>query len=323
MLIHIGLLIIGTLLLAWSAERFVTGAASIARNLSVSSLLIGLTIVAFGTSAPEIFVSLMSLAQGKPGLAIGNALGSNIANIGLVLGVAALLAPLKVQSKTLRREYVILFLIMLLTWGLLLDGSLDPIDGVILLICLVGVLIWLAWQATRKISRRDELAREYDKELQRPLPIRKAVTLFLLGLVLLPISSHILVYGAVEIASQLGISEVVIGLTIVAIGTSLPEVAASLAGSLKGEHDIAIGNILGSNMFNLVAVLAIPGLLQSVPVTDTVLTRDIPVMFGLTILLFLVAYGFRGPGVIQRWEGGVLVTCYIAYLTWIVMTTIH
>jgi cation:H+ antiporter len=323
MLIHIGLLIIGTLLLAWSAERFVTGAASIARNLSVSPLLIGLTIVAFGTSAPEIFVSIMSLTQGKPGLAIGNALGSNIANIGLVLGVAALLAPLKVQSKTLRREYVILFLIMLLTWGLLLDGSLDPIDGVILLICLVGVLIWLAWQATRKISRRDELAKEYDKELQRPLPMGKAVTLFLLGLVLLPISSHILVYGAVQIASQLGISEVIIGLTIVAIGTSLPEVAASLAGSLKGEHDIAIGNILGSNMFNLVAVLAIPGLLQSVPVTDTILTRDIPVMFGLTILLFLVAYGFRGPGIIQRWEGGVLVTCYVAYLTWIVITTIY
>jgi cation:H+ antiporter len=323
MLIHIGLLILGMLLLAWSAERFVTGAACIARNLSVSPLLVGLTVVAFGTSAPEIFVSLMSLAQGKPGLAIGNALGSNIANIGLVLGVTALLVPLKVQSKTLRREYVILFFIMLLTWGLLLDGSLDPIDGVILLICLVGVLIWLAWQATRKINRQDELAKEYNKELQRPLPMRTAVTLFLLGLVLLPISSHILVYGAVHIASQLGINEVIIGLTIVAIGTSLPEVAASLAGSLKGEHDIAIGNILGSNMFNLVAVLAIPGLLQSVPLVSTVLTRDIPVMFGLTILLFLVAYGFRGPGVIQRWEGGVLLVCYVAYLTWIIITTIH
>ncbi|NKB46450.1 MAG: calcium/sodium antiporter [Legionellales bacterium] len=323
MLIYIALLIVGIVLLAWSAERFIAGAVGMAHHFRIAPLIIGLTIVALGTSAPEIFISIMSVTQGNPGLAIGNALGSNIANIGLVLGVAALCRPMQVHSTTLRREYPILFLIMLITWGLLLDGSLDPIDGIILLICLIGFFIWLVWLATRKVTPQDPLRQEFERELQHTLPIKSAIAFFILGLILLPISSHILVFSAVNIASQLGVSDVVIGLTIVAIGTSLPEMAASLIGSLKGEHDLAIGNILGSNMFNLLAVLAIPGLLQSVPLASSVLSRDMPIMFGLTIVLFLVAYGFRGPGCINRWEGALLLTCYGAYLTWIVIAAIH
>jgi len=313
MLINLLSITLGFGLLAWGADRLVAGAVSIANNFGISPLLIGLTVVAFGTSTPEIVVSITAALRGNPGIAIGNAIGSNIANIGLVLGVTALITPLKIRSQTLRREYPLLFIIMLITLILMLDGTLSQSDGILLLIGLMLLLILFAWMAHR--SKTDEpLAKEYRAELSHPLSTQKALFCLITGLVLLPSSSYIIVKGAVSIAQTLGISDLMIGLTIIALGTSLPEVAASITSAIKGEHDIAIGNILGSNMFNLLAVLAFPSIIQSIPISTPVLTRDIPVMFAITIVLFLVAYGFRGPGHITRWEGGILLLSYFAYI---------
>ena len=315
------LIIIGFSLLAWGADRLVTGAANMARHLGISPLLIGLTIVALGTSAPEIFVSVTAALRGSPGLAIGNAIGSNIANIGLVLGLSALIAPLQVHSQTLRREYPILFLVMLLTLLLLLDGELSRIDGIILILCLLVVFSILIWFSRRR-QDKEPLAAEYQSELSHIMPLGKACLWFSVGLIILPIASNLTVQSAISLAQILGVSDLIIGLTIIAIGTSLPEVAASIVAAIRGEHDIAIGNILGSNMFNLLVVLAIPGLIEAIQVDLSILNRDIPFMFGLTIALFLVAYGFRGPGHITRFEGIILLLSYVAYLTVLVVSAV-
>ncbi|MEE9452224.1 MAG: calcium/sodium antiporter [Gammaproteobacteria bacterium] len=317
MISNIFIIIAGFSLLAWGAERLVAGAVSIAKHLGISPLIIGLTIVALGTSAPEIFISISAALRGYADIAIGNVIGSNIANIGLVLGIAAIVAPIQVQSQTLRREYPILFLIMLLALILMIDGELSRIDGLILISCLVILLIVLVW-LTRRRKADEPLAAEYQKELSKTLTIPYACLWLIVGLIILPLASRLTVYGAVNLAQIFGISELIIGLTIVAIGTSLPEVATSIIGALKGEYDLAIGNILGSNMFNLLAVLAIPELFQAVPIATSILSRDIPFMFGFTIALFLVAYGFRGPGHITRFEGSILLLSYIAYLSFLV-----
>lgn len=312
MLLDIAAVIAGFALLLWGAERFVTGAASIAKNLGIPPLLIGLTIVGLGTSAPEILVSSMASINGNPGLAIGNALGSNIANIALILGVTALVAPLNVKSSTLRREYPMLLAVCLLTLILMLDGDLVVFDGIALLICLIIMLFGMVriGMASRK---EDPMISEYDAEIPSDMGVQKSVVLFLVGLVLLVVSSKMLVWGAVNIATAMGISDLVIGLTIVALGTSLPELAASIVSALKNEHDIAIGNVIGSNMYNLVAVLAVPGLVTPGIFDPLVLSRDLPVMIGLTLALFVMGYGFRGPGRINRFEAGLLLAAYIGY----------
>ena len=317
MLTNSVLMIIGFVLLTYAADRFVAGSAAIARNFGLSPLVIGLTIVALGTSAPELFVSITAALQGNAGLAVGNVIGSNIANIGLVLGVSAMIAPLSVHSKVLRREYPILFFIMLLTWSLMLDGDLDRFDGIILLICCVLLMAGLAWLAL-STRNHEPMTQEYEQEYGKPMATRTAVGWFIFGLILLPLSSKLIVFSAVEIAKVFGMSDLIIGLTIVALGTSLPEVAASIIGAIKGEHDIAIGNILGSNMFNLVAVLPFAGLIDPHILDTHILTRDIPVMLGVTIILFIVAYGFRGPGHITRWEGILLIACYVSYIAWLI-----
>jgi cation:H+ antiporter len=312
MLLNIAAIIAGFALLVWGAERFVTGAAAIARNLGVTPMLIGLTIVGFGTSAPEILVSGMAAYQGNPGLAIGNSLGSNIANIALILGVTAIIAPLNVRSETLKREYPLLLAVCMIALLLMVDGSLSKIDGIILLAGLVAVL-YLMVRLGKQGLASDPLEQEFEAEIPEAMAMGRAALLFIIGLVLLLVSSRMLVWGAVGVAKTFGISDLVIGLTIVALGTSLPELAAGVVSALKGEHDIAIGNVIGSNMYNLLAVLAMPGLISPGEFSPEVLTRDMPVMFGLTLVLFVMGYGFNGPGRINRIEGTLLAACFVIY----------
>jgi len=312
MLLNIAAIILGFVLLVWGAERFVTGAAAIARNLGVSSLLIGLTIVGFGTSAPEILVSAMASVQGNPGLAIGNAIGSNIANIALILGVTAMVAPLNVHSTTLKREYPMLLAVCLLAALLMLDGDLDYIDGIILISGLVLVIYGMV-RIGKASHRSDPMEIEYEAEIPQDMPNGKATLWFLVGLALLLISSRMLVWGAVNIATAFGVSDLIIGLTIVALGTSLPELAAGITSALKREHDIAIGNIIGSNMYNLLAVLPMPGLLAPGSFSPEIMQRDMPVMIGLTLMMFVMSYGFRRNGRINRIEGLILLFAFIGY----------
>ena len=312
----------GFVLLTWSADRFVTGASALAFNLNVSPLIIGLTIVGLGTSAPEILVSAMASWQGNTGLAIGNAIGSNITNSTLILGFTALVLPLSVHSSILRRELPILLLVMTVALLLLLDGTLGRLDGAILLTGMGVMLLWMTRLARTAQSQSDPMKEEFAEEIPTDLGMPWAVFWLVTGAVLLLASSKILVWGAVAIAHELGVSDLVIGLTIVALGTSLPELAASVMSAIKNEHDIAIGNVIGSNIFNLLAVLGLPGLIHPAVIDSAVLNRDYPIMIVLTLLLFIMAYGFRGPARINRWEGAVLVSAYVAYQTLLYFNTV-
>ena len=318
MLIHVAAVVAGFVLLIWGADRFVIGAAATARNLGVSPLIIGITIVGLGTSAPEMLVSAMAAWDGNPTLGVGNALGSNITNIALILGVTAVVAPLQVRSEILRRELPLLLATMLGALMLLLDRNLGRLDGVLLLAGMVLMLYWLTRLALA--GRADPMVGEYESEIPSSMPTRKALLWLLLGLGLLLISSRALVWGAVEIASALGVSDLVIGLTIVAIGTSLPELAASVMSARKGEHDIAIGNVIGSNIFNLLVVLGLPGLIHPSELPEMALTRDYAVMVGLTVSLFALSYGFSGPGRINRLEGTLLLVAFVGYQTLLYFT---
>jgi len=314
-------LIIGFALLTWGADRFVIGSAAIARNLGVSPLIIGLTIVGFGTSAPEMLVSAMAAWEDNAGLAIGNAIGSNITNIALILGATALIAPLQVQSTTLRREMPVLLFTMIVALGLMWDGGLSRWDGGILLAGLGLMLVWLVALGSRE--RRDPMQAEYDAEIPSQMPMLKALFWFALGLTVLVAGSRVLVWGAVTIAQAFGVSDLIIGLTIVALGTSLPELAVSVMSAMKGEHDIAIGNVIGSNMFNLLGVLGLPGLIAPGMFAPEVLTRDFPMMIGLTIVLIVMAYSFKDrPGRINRIEGSALVAAYLGYQAYLYVTSL-
>ena len=309
----------GFALLVWSAERFVMGASALARDLGVSPLVIGMTIMGFGTSAPEMLVSGIAAANGNPAMGIGNALGSNIANIGLVLGATALIMPMAVGSRILRREYPVLFAITLLAGLLMLDGELGRLDGAILAMGTLVLVSWLIWVGKHPRDT-DPLLTEFETEIPTGISVPRALFWTLLGLVILVLSSRLLVWGAVGIARDLGVSDLVIGLTIIAIGTSLPELAASVMSALKKEHDMAIGNIIGSNMFNLLAVLALPGLIHPGILEHAVLQRDYPAVVTFTIALFIIAYGFKGPGRINRLEGAMLLSGFAAYMTWLGLT---
>ena len=313
MLVDCIAIISGFILLIWSADRFIIGAAATARNFDVPPLIIGLTIVGFGTSAPEMMVAGFASYEGSPALAIGNAIGSNITNITLVLGVAALISPLNVHSRILKKELPLLLFATLLALSLISDSTLDQLDGFILLSLLVLLMWWITRQGLRNQSS-DALTQEYIDELPDQMTTSHALFWLIAGLILLTVSSKLLVWGAVNVAMQLGVSELIIGLTIVAIGTSLPELAASISGALKNEHDIAIGNVVGSNLFNTLGVLAIPGIVAPSALATGVLDRDFPIAFILTITLFVMAYGFRGKeGRINRLEGGILLSAFFAY----------
>ncbi len=304
----------GFVLLVWAADRFVIGAAATARNLGISPLVIGLTIVGFGTSAPEMLISAISAWDGNPGVAIGNALGSNVANMGLVLGATALIKPLQIHSATLQREYPLMFIAMIFALLLLLDDYLGRGDGLLLMGGLALVLYWLVRMGRREQDGQDPMAAEYEAELPPEMSSGRALMLLAVGLLVLLISSRMVVWGAVDIARTFGVSDLVIGLTIIAIGTSLPELAASIMSALRGEHDIAIGNVIGSNIFNILGVLGISGIIHPHTVDQDVLGRDFPVMTGFAIALFAMAYGFRRPGSLNRLGGAILLTGYLGYL---------
>lgn len=308
MLYPIIALITGFIVLVWSADRFVIGAAGTARNFGMSPMLIGLTVVSFGTSAPEILVSAMAATTGAGELAIGNALGSNIANIGLVLGVTALIAPLPVKSKVLKQEVPLLVAITLLAGFVLYDLYLGRFDALLLLSAL---LLCLYLFARFQRDAGDDV--DDDEEPLPELTTSKAIFWLVVGLLLLAGSSRLLVWGATEVALALGVSELIIGLTIVAIGTSLPELAASVASALKGHTDIALGNVVGSNIFNIAAVMAVPGLLAPLTFDLEVLWRDYGVTLALTLLLAVLAL-LQKPPRISRVEGGLLLSAYAAYM---------
>jgi len=305
----------GAGLMTLSADRFVIGAAAVAYNLRVPPLIIGLTIVGFGTSSPEILVSAMAAWQGSTGLAVGNAIGSNIINIGLVLGLTALITPLDVHSSIPRRELPVLIGIMLIAWLLLADGTLGRLDGILLLAGVVPMLVWMIHLGMKSRESRDALDEEFGEEIRTGMTMPLALFWLVFGFLFLLISSRMLVWGAASIALHLGISELVIGIVVVALGTSLPELAASLASAIKQEHDIAIGNVIGSNIFNLLVVLGLPGAIHPGAIDAHVLYRDFPVMLLMTLILFAMAYGFRGPGRITRFGGAMLLMAYIAYQT--------
>ncbi|MFL1455198.1 calcium/sodium antiporter [Marinobacter sp. GN3S48] len=320
MLIALLAIFAGLALLVWSADRFVEGAAITAGHFGMPPLLIGMVVVGFGTSAPEMVVSALAASQGNPGLALGNAYGSNITNIALILGITAVISPIAVHSQVMRKELPILILVTLLAAWQILDGSLSRLDAVGLLLTFAVLLAWSIWSGMKKPD--DPLADEVSVELKaHAMPIRKAVFWLVAGLILLIISSRILVWGAVDLAMAFGVSDLIIGLTIVAVGTSLPELASSVIAARKGEHDLALGNILGSNLFNTLAVVGIAGMISPMPVADEVLVRDLPVMAGLTFALFVLGYGFRGPGRINRLEGILLMACFIGYTAYLVTTT--
>lgn len=312
MLLAIGALITGIALLVWGADRFVDGAASVAKNLRVPPMVIGLTIVSIGTSLPEMIVTAMAAFDGNRDLGIGNVLGSNIANIGLVLGVTALIIPLAVQSMTLRREMPVLILITFLAFALLADGVLSRMDGIILIVGLVLMMGWLTSIGMK--DRHDPLIEEFTESIPEGMSMKSSILWFIVGLAVLIISSRMVVWGAVEIAHFFGVSDLIIGLTIIAIGTSLPELVASVAGAVKGEADLAIGNVIGSNMFNLLAVLAMPALIYPGAFAQEALMRDFPIMLGFTIALLIVSLGFKVGGKINRFEGGLLLSGFVGYL---------
>jgi len=311
MLIDFIALALGLVVLVFAADWFVDGTSSIARNLGVSPLLVGLTIVGLGTSAPEILVASLASVQGNPGLAIGNAIGSNIANIGLILGCTALISPLAFHSGLLKRELPVLMLISVFCYVLALDG-LSVVDGIMMLLALALFLFWLIRTALAG-RKNDVLAQEMEAEIPETMPNNKAWIYFAVGLIGLLVSSKVLVWAAVNIAQSMGVSDLVIGLTIVALGTSLPELAASISSVLKGEDDLAVGNVIGSNVYNLLAVYSLPALIAPGPVDATVISRDFPVLLGMTGVLFILGVGISKAGNINRWEGSALLSAYLFY----------
>lgn len=307
--------IVGCALLAWSADRFVHGSIGIARHFGMSSLMIGILLVGFGTSFPEMVVSGLAAYHGSPGLAIGNVVGSNIANVGLCLGVTALLAPVAIQSVLLKREFPVLMLITFGVWLIFMNGELSRIEGLALLLALVGYLTWLFNALKKKSVEHDPLAEEFQEEIvKHEMKLFTAFVWWFIGLALLFVSSELLVSSATTMARWFGVSDVVIGLTIVAIGTSLPELAATVVSAMKGEPDIALGNIIGSNVFNLLAVLIFPALIAPTELSFDLIWRDYPIMFGFTLAMWLFAYVKPNHMHIGRGKAVILLLGYAGFL---------
>lgn len=319
-------LLFGLALLVWSAHLFVSAAAALARLLAVPPLLVGMVVVGFGTSAPEILISAMASYNGNPGIALGNAFGSNISNIGLILGCSALLQPLDVPRQAVRRELPLLGGVTLLAILLLADGTITRLDAAVLLLAFTAVMafsIHSAMAGKQPVMEAPQGAETAGAAAAKGRSPLKEGGLAMAGLLLMLVSSRLLVWGAVTVAEALGVSDLVIGLTIVAVGTSLPELASSIVAARKGEHDLALGNILGSNTFNTLAVLGVAGLIHPLPADPEVLRRDIPVMAFLTLLLYLFCRG-KGekPGRLSRVEGIFLLTAYALYTGYLVLTSL-
>lgn len=325
MTLAVAAIIGGLIILVWSADRFVEGAASTARHFGMTPLLIGIVVIGFGTSAPEMIVSASSALSGSPGIALGNAYGSNITNIALILGLTAIIKPLSVNSDVLKKELPILMAVTLLSAYLVYDANVTQLDAIILL---AVFFVYMAWTIiTAMKSKNDALSLDVDAELTNSaeMGLGKAILWLIIGLVLLVISSQFLVWGAVEVAKFFGVSDLVIGLTIVAVGTSLPELASSIAAARKGEVDLALGNIIGSNLFNTLAVVGIAGVIDPMQATEEIFSRDIVIMSALTFLLFIFGinlYRRAEGGRINRLEGLLLFTAYVGYNFYLFKTAV-
>jgi cation:H+ antiporter len=314
MILAIVAVILGLAVLVWSADKFVDGAVGIAEFCGMSTLLIGMVIVGFGTSAPELTVSAISASQGNPALALGNAYGSNIANIALILGATALISPILMQRSVIRGDLPILIAVSLLSIALVWDGSVVRWNGVLLLVVFALVMAYSIWRELKKA--RVEASNSVEEESAgKQTSLGKSIFWLVLGLALLVASSRALVWGAVEIARTLGVSDLLIGLTIVAIGTSLPELASSIAAARKGENDLALGNIIGSNLFNTLAVVGLAATISPMDEIEKAVTyRDMPLMTALTVALIVLGFRRKGEGRLNRIAGAILLTVYVGYL---------
>ncbi|AVH27846.1 calcium/sodium antiporter [Vibrio diabolicus] len=311
MLEAVALLIVGLVLLVWSADKLVFGSAAIARNVGISPLVIGMTILAMGSSAPEMMVSATAAWDGKTDTAVGNVLGSNIANIALILGITALIKPLSISSAVIRRELPLMIAVTVLAGILLWNSHLGFYEGVLLFV-LFGAFLFAMLQISRKEQKSgDVFLDDQESEIPEGVSNPKAIMWVVIGLILLPLAASMLVDNAVIIAKFFGMSDLVIGLTIIAIGTSLPELAASLAGVLKGEDDMAVGNIIGSNVFNILAVMGIPGIINPSVLSEYAMGRDFWVMLGVSLLLVAMCLGKSRS--INRIEGAILFACFLGY----------
>lgn len=311
MLIAVGLLIVGLALLVWSADKLVYGSAAVAKNMGISPLVIGMTILAMGSSAPEMMVSATAALDGKTDTAIGNVIGSNIANIALILGIAALIKPLSIGSTILRRELPLMMIVTVIAGFLLWDNYFGFSEGIILMVLFVGFILMMLKISKEEKNNNDVLLDQQESEIPDGVDNKKAIFWVIVGLILLLISSKLVVDNAVIIAKFFGMSDLIIGLTIIAIGTSLPELAASVAGVMKGEDDMAVGNVIGSNIFNILAVMGLPGLINPSMISEHIMGRDFWVMLGISTLLVLMALGKSRR--ISRIEGGILFVCFLAY----------
>jgi cation:H+ antiporter len=312
MLVNILMLCVGLAVLVISADKFVYGASAFARNLGLPPMLIGLTIVAMGSSAPEMFVAATASLEGMNDTAIGNVLGSNVANITLILGITALLGAISVSSKTLKREIPLMLAATVLAGYLIHDGMLTRVEGMILVAAFLLVMGGFIYQALSN-KEADVLDEELDNEIPKDVPTFHAIMWIIIGIVFLPLSAGWMVDGAVGIAKNYGLSDLVIGLTIIAVGTSLPELAACIAGVLKKEHDLAIGNIVGSNLFNILAVLAIPALISPGEVDATAVNRDFYMVLGTSAALAVLVLSSGAKRQLTPWHGVLLLLTFVAY----------
>jgi cation:H+ antiporter len=318
MILAIVAVVIGLAVLVWSADKFVDGAVGIAEYCGMSTLLIGMVIVGFGTSAPELTVSALSAGQGNPELALGNAYGSNIANIALILGATALICPILMQRSVIRGDLPILIAVSILSIVLVWDGSVVRWNGILLLVVFALVMGYSIWRELRKA--RAEAPESTEGEPAEKVSLGKSIMWLVLGLALLVASSRALVWGAVEIARTLGVSDLLIGLTIVAIGTSLPELASSIAAARKGENDLALGNIIGSNLFNTLAVVGLAATISPMDEIEKAVTyRDMPLMTALTVALIVLGFRRKGDGRLNRIAGAILLAVYVGYLALLVV----
>lgn len=311
MLLAVVLLVVGLALLVWSADKLVYGSAAVAKNMGISPLVIGMTILAMGSSAPEMMVSATAALEGKTDTAIGNVLGSNIANIALILGITAMIKPLSISSTILRRELPLMIIVTLVAGALMWDDYLGFTEGLVLIALFAAFILGMLKISQNEKGAKDILLEQQESEIPEGVDNKIAIFWVVVGLILLPIAADLLVDNAVIIAKYFGMSDLVIGLTIIAIGTSLPELAASLAGVLKGEDDMAVGNIIGSNIFNILAVMGIPALINPSILSEYAMNRDFWVMLGVSLLLVVMALGKSRR--INRTEGGILLLCFLAY----------
>lgn len=318
MILAIIAVVIGLAVLVWSADKFVDGAVGVAEFCGMSTLLIGMVVVGFGTSAPELTVSVISASQGNPELALGNAYGSNIANIALILGATALISPILMQRSVIRGDLPILIAVSILSIVLVWDGSVVRWNGVLLLVVFALVMGYSIWRELRKAHA--EATESVEEESAEKASLGKSIMWLVLGLALLVASSRALVWGAVEIARTLGVSDLLIGLTIVAIGTSLPELASSIAAARKGENDLALGNIIGSNLFNTLAVVGFAATISPMDEIEKAVTyRDMPLMTALTVALIVLGFRRKGDGRLNRIAGAILLAIYVGYLALLVV----